>query len=117
MHPDPLQHVRRDLPWRREVVLECGRGPHGLLFIDRDVLATMTERHGERATRGVCGNCLDQVRRWPTFADDPCEAAGRDVIGPNADLLARELRALAELVRLHPDEFAALLSGDLAVLR
>lgn len=115
MTDEPLTHILRPgLPWRVEGRTECGLDGAHRPVMTRDEFGVRLKRLGmQRMAYLTCMTCYDTARRWPTFAEDPARAMGREsYMGRGTDDAFRdELRALAALVERHPDEFASLLGG------
>jgi hypothetical protein len=124
-----VDHVaRQPVPWRTGALLtECGREiDDDTRLIDHGELATRVRDLGQRrAAFSTCMTCWDTARRWSASWDaNPAEVMAREVQnvyysmgrlggerGDPEPLIVRELRALAELVRRHSDEFAELMEG------
>lgn len=127
MTPEPKDHVMRaSLPWRPvEELTECGR-PAGnfdprYVLSRADAVARFRQQGHRRSFELFCMTCLDTVNRWPTWEKDPARTLSRHLGGYGRgrdDRIDDELRALAELVDRHRDEFDALLTaeGDLVRL-
>ena len=114
-----LTHVARpSLPWRGDTGLtECGLRVDSYPTIDRHELADQVGQLGKQRTALLtCMTCLTTARRHPSWDEDPARCLAREIdrswgATPADDPFTLELRALAALVDLHPDEFAGLLAG------
>lgn len=108
-------HVRRpDFPWRDGKLTECNRSIDDVRrVITRDELEQRVKNLGViRARYVTCQVCLENVTRWPTWEADPVGCMGRQYYGGRRDQqLTDELRALAALVKAHPEEFQEYLAA------
>jgi hypothetical protein len=95
----PPEHIERPtVPGTAERITECGCPIAGLDVLTRhDWAARVRHRGPDRARVGACPDCIVAAEHALTLPFIACTAT------PTADLLA-----LAELVRRHHDEFAAL---------
>ncbi|MFF4777562.1 hypothetical protein ACFY05_32365 [Microtetraspora fusca] len=124
--PQPRDHVIRPLlPWRSpgNEITECGRpaGDVRSAITQDELKARIREMGKQRAALFTCMTCLDTAANWATFQEDPVQViyresytnfGGRQVYGGlKADVFADELRALAELVARHRDEFDTILAA------
>lgn len=111
-------HVRRPgLPWREPDRTECGRPlwtTKGEKLIDRTQALDLIRDSGlETARHELCWPCVDSAARTPEWGADPVRALLRELTGsggPDPEL-AGDLRALAELVNRHREEFDSLREG------
>lgn len=107
--------VRANLPWRERPLTECGRFTEDVkTTITRDAfLARLAKLGKQRTAFTICMTCATNVHRWPsTFTQNPVEAMRREVWAHKTeDQLTAELRAIAELIAAHPDEFYGYLTG------
>jgi len=119
------EHLLREgqPPWRQTegLLTECGKpivgsrdDPtyNGATVYTRAELAAFIREHGQRrAVLVYCVTCVDAAQRWKEWAEDPNSCINRESgpYAPTAETLRRELFALADLVRLHEEEFDQLL--------
>lgn len=120
---EPLAHIARDpLPWRADGDndTECGKPisefAKVITFAEAEALR---KKHGvQRAAFLLCMNCNDTTRRYGfasptgqgTFDEEPTARISRE-FGRRREQMDRELRALAELARVHRREFNDLMEG------
>ncbi len=121
--PEPehaeLDHVARPLlPWRREILTECGLASTPVRrIISRDAFQEKVRRQGKkRSAMTTCMTCWDAASRWPDWAASPSEVLRREVLGTRHDagatsLLDDELRAVEALIAAHRVEFDEFLQG------
>lgn len=118
----PLDHVERSpMPWERATRTECGLVvealEHGNVISREQVVAKVKDQGVQRAALSTCMTCLETVRWWPTWQQNPVAVVARAYtrVRWTADggQAAAELRALAVLVEIHRAEFEQLLA-DLA---
>lgn len=118
---EALDHVTRaPLPWRDDLITECGRPAETVAStIDAHELEARIARDGQRrAAYTVCMTCWSRVSPYaPTWERFPIGVLARemkrvglyepigDPLGPGAQRLTAELRALAALAHAHRDEF------------
>lgn len=126
----PLRHIARDpLPWRApdDNTTECGRDVTDVAsYFTRGEALELVKKHGQqRAAFLLCMTCVDRTNTYhwrgtdngayhgqTTWADEPMERLNHEH-GRRRLQLETELRAMAELVAAHPEEFAALLAGTI----
>lgn len=122
--PDaPLSHIARAvLPWRDPADNDTECGKHVADFakvITWDEARVLVKKHGrQRAAFVLCMTCVETTRRHGsrtqfgqvTFTEEPVERLSRE-FGKRRSQTDAELRAMAEIVRRYPDEFADLLAG------
>ncbi len=120
---EPLSHISRSpLPWRdpADNDTECGKSVAEFArVITWDEAIQMVKGLGrQRAAMFICMTCAETTHRWGhrdpagqlTFDENPTERLGRE-FGKRREQTDRELRAMAELVQRHRQEFDDLLSG------
>lgn len=121
-----VEHVERPLlPWRTQSPrTECG-----LPVADHPVMSrskfevTLKQLGKQRMAMVTCMTCFRAAERWPTWEQDPPRALSRECEwGPTfrakeGTPIENELRALAELVERHRDEFDALLDSFRGAIR
>jgi hypothetical protein len=76
--------------------------------IDRPAAVAKAKELGmQRYAMVACMTCVQTVNRHGTWDSDPVGVLERSLsrYGPNAELSARELRAIALLIGAHHDEF------------
>jgi hypothetical protein len=111
---EPVDHIERPLlPWRELIRLtECGYAADKVKTITRDQFMSRLLEYGQHRTAILtCMTCMETARRWGTWDQDPCQALQRELqwdLRHREDLLKRELLAVAMLIRLHTEEFKAL---------
>jgi hypothetical protein len=116
-----LHHVvRPPIPWRSGPRrTECGLDAERHPTWERDELVSQARRLGRtRIHLLTCMTCLQTAERHPTWDEDPVRFMGRLVEtrwsrrgAAEADLVARELRAMAALVAAHQGEFDGMVQG------
>lgn len=119
----PLSHIARSpLPWRdpADNDTECGKPVSEFTsVITADAAIALVKKHGQaRAAFLLCMTCVQTTSRHGfrdptgqcTFDGQPTERLSRE-FGKRREQTDRELRAMAELVVRHRDEFDDLLSG------
>lgn len=124
--PDPrirdITHIiRSNVPWRSEVVTECGLDATKHPAWSRDeAIAKARELGAQRFSLFVCMNCKSTAERHATWAQDPASCLSRYTEkyqirwrgeSPEARLFNDELRAIALLVEAHRAEFDDLVAG------
>jgi hypothetical protein len=124
-----LDHVARPvLPWRDEVLTECGLPEEpDRRIITRDAFRAKVSREGQqRSAMTTCMTCWHTAQRWEDWTMCPADAMRRELMNfkgrTKNDRLNAELRAIAALIAAHRDEFDAYLAGladttDLSVIR
>ena len=123
MTDEPLAHIARSpLPWREPTDndTECGKSVADFArVISWDEALAIVRKHGQqRAAFVMCITCWQTTHRHgfrspsgqATFEDEPTERLSRE-FGKRREQTDRELRAMAELVSRHREEFDDLLSG------
>lgn len=128
MPKEPLSHIARaPLPWRAPADndTECGKPVSEFAsVISWDEAVELVKAHGQqRSAFLLCMTCLQTAPRhgWRvrdthgvpaqmTFEDFPSDRIARD-LGKRREQTDRELRALAELVTRHRQEFDDLMAG------
>lgn len=130
-------HLFRDTtpPWRQtRGATDCGKPidpdgtANGAQVFTWDELTAFVAKHGQqRAAILTCMTCYNTHRNYRPWSVDPVTAIAREAHSARSrrkpdTTLATELKALARLVELHPDEFAAIIDGlnrtdDLAAAR
>lgn len=138
---DPVDHIGRPpLPWRDSALTECGRPINDVAkVVSRDeAVARWKDQGAARAAYTLCMTCVQTAdRHRSTWETSPiarfmreCEELqwvtrlGRRNAGPDtpdpreqrADLVTRELRAIAMLIEAHRDEFDAAVAGQVETL-
>ena len=111
----PLVHVERPLlPWRTQMLTECGLPTEGHPVITRDAFIAKVKKLGvQRASMTTCMTCFNTAQRHPTFEDNPSGAMIRECESWRPKpLVQRELRALAALVGRHREEFEELMQDQ-----
>lgn len=125
---EPLAHIARSvLPWREseDNDTECGkRVSQFAKVITWDEAIALVNKHGRtRAVFLLCVTCVETTRRYgfrtaagqTTFAGEPTERLARE-FGKRREQTDGELRAMAELVRRYPEEFADLVAGRVVTI-
>ena len=115
---EPVDHILRPcLPWREaSIVTECGYNATNVKTISREEFLVRLKEYGKQRTAMVtCMTCSNTAGRWGTWDDDPRQAIEREVSWENPRIRGRgtalldELKAIAEIIDLHPEEFKRLL--------
>lgn len=122
----PLDHVYRpSLPWRDEVLTECGRTPDPDRTITSDQLRARVRKLGKQRTALLtCMTCLDRVGWTGEWNEHPIGVLAREIkrvgyvgtgrgdrMTPEQQRLTSELRAIAALIETHRDEFDQFIAG------
>jgi len=112
----PVEHIERAMvPWRDERLTECGLLVADVAAcIDRPAAVAKAKELGmQRYAMVACMTCVQTVNRHGTWETDPVGVLERSLsrYGPNAELSARELRAIALLIAAHTDEFQETLAA------
>ncbi len=120
---EPLAHIARSvLPWRDSADndTECGKAVSQFAkVITWDEATAIVKKHGrQRAAFMLCMTCAETTHRHGyadplgqlTFDGAPRHRLDREH-GARGEQLDRELRAMAEIVSNHREEFDDLLSG------
>lgn len=115
-------HISREpLPWQEASHTECGRLiTEASKVWTREVLERQVARDGRQVVLSlVCRNCLTAARHWATWDENPAAAMNRVLQGasyraplePEPGVTA-ELRAIADLIVAHPEEFRELVVSN-----
>ena len=115
---EPVDHIERPrLPWRspdEPALTECGFAAVKVKTLTRSEFFRRLKEYGTQRTAVLtCWTCLEAARRWATWEDDPRQAMAREIQweGQREERgthLRDELRAIALLIKAHPDEFAVI---------
>lgn len=117
---EPLDHIARPLlPWRIEPeITECGYNAAAVPTITREQhKARVKELGSQRAAMLTCMTCAQAASRWGTWDDNPRQALAREIDweerwrrekSERDNGLQDELKAIAELIQNHAEEFASL---------
>jgi hypothetical protein len=121
---EPVDHIERPrLPWRPEsetALTECGFEAVKVKCLTRSEFFRRLKEYGEQRTAILtCMTCVQTARRWSTWEEDPRHALHREIEWEGCgawrtdrgNLLRDELRAIAMLIKAHPDEFKVLVNG------
>jgi hypothetical protein len=123
---EPVDHILRpQLPWRQGdgAITECGYGASQVKTIAREeYFQRLRDMGQQRAALFTCMTCADTAKRWGTWDDDPGRALDREITWEcggsywsNRDdrgfRLRDELIAIAALIEMHREEFAALVAA------
>ena len=120
--PEPISHIARAvLPWRdaSDNDTECGKPVTEFArVVTFEEASALWKKHGQqRAAFILCMTCVSTAQRWSprhaahlTFEGEPTERISRE-FGKRREQMDRELRAMAELVTRHRDEFDDLMAG------
>ena len=112
------KHIQRpSLPWRAETLTECGRPldemADGVVITVAEALRFWKAQGAQRAALFVCQTCVEATSRWRSWEDDPVSRLGRELpqyhygrTGDRYEEWQAELRAIADLIREHSEEFA-----------
>lgn len=115
-----LDHIVRPLlPWRSGCLTECGKdGATVDRVITRDeMIAKIKDQGKQRAAMSSCMTCWSTAEWNRDWARSPTEVMAREVQRgfrsrqPVDTQLDRELRAIAELIGAHREEFDGFLAG------
>jgi hypothetical protein len=118
---EPVGHIERPrLPWRPEndaTLTECGFEAVKVKTLTRSEFARRLKEYGQQRTAILtCMTCVQTAQRWSAWEDDPCQAVDREIQwegrwgDQHGHLLRDELRAIALLIKSHPDEFKELVN-------
>jgi hypothetical protein len=119
---EPVDHIERPrLPWRPETetaLTECGFEAVKVKCLTRSEFFRRIKEYGQQRTAILtCMTCMQTAQRWSTWDDDPRRALHREIEWEGAWGTSRgthlrdELRAIAMLIKSHPDEFKELVNG------
>lgn len=115
-----LHHIiRSNLPWREESRTECGLNTetNDILVWTRDEAREQARAMGsrQRFSLHVCMTCWQTCERHLTWEMSPSAVVGRDANGwgqtEARERMDLELRAIAELISRHREEFDELVGG------
>jgi hypothetical protein len=111
----PVDHILRPLlPWRSAAAItECGLDASKVNALTRDAYLMRHKELGmQRCALLTCMTCSQTAHNYKTWAEDPRNALAREIAWETAwhredrgNLLLDELRAIAELIETHRDEF------------
>lgn len=120
--PVKVHAFRAALPWRAERLTECGKlaNEHTLEHVElvklqADYEAALPAGWNPRTDAPYCSTCIGNVTRAHRFSDDPVEVLEREITRSRSDpRLAIELRAAAQLITAHRDEFDTIVKRERA---
>lgn len=130
MSEEPLTHIARTpLPWRDATKTVCGHPvsqyADGLVLNLADAQAMLRRLGKQRMALVTCMTCAHNIGHWAEWDRDPVGRMERECSGGGyrrqEPMIEGELRAIAELIRLHRDEFdelvTAFTTGDVPTMQ
>lgn len=119
---EPVDHIERPrLPWRSDTdtsLTECGFECVRVKTLTHSEFFRRMKEYGEQRTAILtCMTCMNTSRQWATWDEDPRKALGREIdweirwMAKHGNRLRDEMRAIALLIKAHPEEFKELVHG------